>query len=167
VRRLIVVRWFGVWTMLASTTYAMPQRVEQGSAVILTVDGLEKLARTQNAIDRARSGPVVGHVDARLDEDLANAAARLDLDPEVRAILDRVGWSAIDYLSVGAELLKTLLVMQDLASGQTASAPNPVLDANVRVISDISSDSAPEFAAWKQKYVDPLLAEARRNARER
>lgn len=165
-RRLVVIGWLvGIWLVPAGTVHAAShQVVKEDSQVILTLELLEKLAKTQNALDRSDGGRGVGHVDARLENDIANAAKRLELDPEVRAILDRVGWSAIEYLSVGAEFLKTLLVMQGNGSTDLVSAPSRA--ANVRVINSTAPETTPEFSAWKLKYIDPLLAKGREASKE-
>jgi len=130
---------------------------------MLTADLLEKFARTAQQMPHLDRGGQ--RVDAASSEQLSKYADELEARPEVQAVLQRVGWSAYEYVHTVAELLMTLPAFNPDDKGERSLGADATR-ANMQVVLQIRDDEnlAPTFTSWKRANLDahfPVLRSPR------
>lgn len=136
-----------------------------GLAQSLTSELIRKFLATQDALRELElRRPPTG---IRWAADDAELARLLDEDPDAKGICPGVGWTSLEYATTHSTIMRTLMAMSDLDSGQAKGLPGDVSEANVRFLRRLPDDVAADFVRWRQANVDEALQELREIERKR
>jgi hypothetical protein len=118
----------------------------------LTTESLDKFLRTRAQLaPLEQAANTAGPLHAATRDE---AVALLDANVDVRQILSKIGWTARDYVNTWDAVVKTVVVMKLMDSGDLTETPTGTTQANIEFIRGLTTDLSSRFTEWKRREMD-------------